>query len=189
VFLSYLEVKMTKFEKLMDDLQLLPHSAAWNDHVQTWNAALESQPLLDTKSHPLHHVGIAVVLWCEFQVLLQHRGKDFGYGKKVLPGGTLDEANPVTGVLREVKEEIGVDLDPAADNLAPIYFAHDRKSDGSPYLMLYYAAGAYRWKGSERNMEPSKCLGLDWHHMASLPADMWENDRMAINRVYRMLWR
>lgn len=181
---------MTKFEQLMKDLQVDPHSAAWNDHTTTWNTALSTQATLDTKEHPLHHVGVALVLYDDdYTVLLQHRRKDFGHGKFVLTGGTLDEANPEEGIIREVKEELGYDLDPKTCGLEPLWFANDQKSDGSPYLMMYYRAFVPQsaGKGAFSNMEPDKCYGVHWYQMGALAnLDMWANDRRAIDELY---WR
>lgn len=176
---------MNKFEQLMDDLHVQRGTRVWSEHEIIWNKALESQATLDTKPHPMHHVGVAVVVWSGNEVLLQHRRKDHGHGKYVLVGGTMDEADPVDAALRELKEELGVSIPRVVHGLTPVWFANDMKSDGSPYLMLYYALNFARRRGTEQNMEPDKCYGLHWCKFDHLPLDMWPNDLMAIEMAYQ----
>ena len=132
-----------------------------------------------------HEVGVAAVLFDNYgNVLLEHRKKEFGHGLMVLVGGGLDEHDPVAGVRREIKEEIGVEADL---HLMPVYFANDVKFDGSPYLMLYYTA--YLERGTERNMEPDKCYGLVWRPIRDIvgATDMWVNDRLAVGSADALL--
>jgi 8-oxo-dGTP pyrophosphatase MutT (NUDIX family) len=178
---SYLEVMMTKFEQLMDDLHVQPNSSAWHDHQLVWNRARATQ--ITEQDEPRHHVGVAVALYNGFDVLLQHRRKDFGHGLHVLTGGKIEEPNPVDAALREVREELGLELLP--HKMEPLWIAHDVQPNGDPYLMLYYAI-QFKDRGTERNMEPDKCYSLSWHHMCHLPDQMWANDRRAIDALY---WR
>jgi 8-oxo-dGTP pyrophosphatase MutT (NUDIX family) len=132
-----------------------------------------------------HEVGVAAVLFDNYgNVLLEHRKKEFGHGLMVLVGGGLDEHDPVAGVRREIKEEIGVEADL---HLMPVYFANDKFIDGSPYLMLYYTA--YLERGTERNMEPAKCYGLVWRPIPDIvgATDMWVNDKLAVGSADALL--
>lgn len=126
-----------------------------------------------------HEVAVAAVLFDnKGSILLEHRAKDPGSGLYVLVGGMLDEADPREGLAREVKEEVGLDIQPS--RFTPVYSAFDKKGDGSPLIMLYFAASIER--GTERNMEPGKCHGLHWFRPYRLPTEeMWMNDRGAIS--------
>lgn len=174
----------SKFVSLMNDMQVGMSTDERFRYERVWNAALESQATLDTKPHPLHHVGVAVVLYDENEVLFQRRRKDFGHGNYVLPGGTMDEADPKAAIEREIKEELGVEVVSGLDFLMPLYFANDQKSDGSPYLMLYFAMKAH-FRGQEQNLEPDKCYSLHWCSLDKLPVNMWKNDRTAVELFRR----
>lgn len=126
-----------------------------------------------------HEVAVAAVLFDnKGSILLEHRAKDPGSGLFVLVGGMLDESDPREGVSREVREETGLDIHPS--RFTPVYSAFDVKGDGTPLIMLYFAARIER--GTERNMEPHKCHGLRWFRPYRLPTEeMWMNDRGAIS--------
>jgi 8-oxo-dGTP diphosphatase len=126
-----------------------------------------------------HEIAVAAVLFDDRgSILLEHRAKEPGKDLYVLPGGMLDEPDPREGLAREVKEELGIEIHPGL--FTPVYTAFDKKKDGEPLIMLYYAAKIRR--GTERNMEPNKCYGLHWFNLYKLPsAQMWLNDRGAIS--------
>jgi 8-oxo-dGTP diphosphatase len=121
-------------------------------------------------------MGVAAVLYSGSEVLLQRRLKNPGAGLLVLPGGRLDEENPTAGIAREIEEELGYPMFWAMTQIHHI--AHDKMGNGDPLIMLYFYAQFP--KGSERNMEPEKCDGFEWHDWNSLPSNMWDNDRAAV---------
>ncbi len=130
-----------------------------------------------------HVIGVAAVLYDELgNVLLQHRRKEPGYGLHVLPGGRLDEPSPHKGIVRELKEELGIEIN--TSSVIPIWVADDILIDGSPMVMIYFSV----WINNEnkaklQNMEPEKCYGIHWRPaLEALHAkDMWLNDRLAIS--------
>ena len=134
-----------------------------------------------------HEVAVAVVLYDKHgSVLLQHRKKEFGHDLYVLPGGMLEEHEPHTGAIREVKEELGITV----KGLIPIWVANDVKADGSPLLMLYYAAFVSDDLAKEiQNREPEKCYGLHWRpaNEAAHAPDMWLNDKLAVSSAIGLL--
>lgn len=154
---------------------------AQNDWISGYHAGLkqrEDQHKMN-KAKMKHEIAVAAVLFDnKGSILLQHRSKDPGSGLFVLVGGMLDESDPREGLSREVKEEIGLDI-PAAQ-FTPVYSALDKRKDGAPLIMLYFACRIER--GTERNMEPHKCQGLHWFRPHLLPTqEMWANDRGAIS--------
>lgn len=115
------------------------------------------------------------------KVLLQQRRKHPGFGLDVLSGGRVDDETPIQAIIRELKEELGIDANP--DYLHPVHFGTDVLESGEPMVMLYYATQIVR--GSERNMEPSKCAGLVWYDCEKLPRNnMWANDFAAIQSYF-----
>ena len=127
-------------------------------------------------------LGVAAVLSDGHgNVLLQQRRKHPGFGLEVLSGGRVDDETPIQAIVRELKEEIGIDANPNC--LYPVHFGTDILESGEPMIMLYYAAQIVR--GSERNMEPAKCAGLVWYDCEELPRNnMWANDFAAIQSYF-----
>lgn len=102
----------------------------------------------------------------EGRVLLQQRpaGKQMAGlwefpGGKVEPGEAPDEA-----LVRELAEELGITVDPAA--LAPVTFASAASGDRHLLLLLYRAA---RWTGEPEALEASALAWVRPGEMAALP--------------------
>lgn len=130
-----------------------------------------------------HTIGVAAVLFDDAGcVLLQQRTKHPGHGYLVLPGGKLDELDPIIGMRRELTEELGIkDL-----HMPPLHsftFAHDN-SQNFPVMMLYYRGMIHPSK--VLNAEPEKCSGLVWQDPNKLPSNMWDNDVIAILKAMQL---
>ena len=90
------------------------------------------------------------------RVLLAQRpnAKDFG-GLWEFPGGKLNAGeSPEDGLIRELREELGVDIQPAC--LAPFAFASHR-SDGVHLLMPLFVCR--KWTGAP---QPLEAQALAW---------------------------
>ncbi|NRQ37600.1 NUDIX domain-containing protein [Nonomuraea sp. NN258] len=110
-------------------------------------------------------VDVHVLLLRDGHVLLARRaGTGYGDGLWHLPSGHLEAGESVTaGCVREAKEEVGVDLDPA-----DLAFAHVMHR--APDRVGFFFA-AVRWRGEPYNAEPDKCAELGWWPLDGLPAD------------------
>src|SRR5690606_29065872 len=90
------------------------------------------------------------------RVLMQRRrhNRDFG-GLWEFPGGKIEAGeSPESALLREISEELGIALDPAA--LDPLAFASDRRlppAPRQPHVILLYTCRA--WSGEVQ------CLDAD----------------------------
>jgi 8-oxo-dGTP pyrophosphatase MutT (NUDIX family) len=82
----------------------------------------------------------------------------------VEPGETFTQT-----VIREAKEEAGIDLD--TDTLYVAHTQH-RKSDldDSERVHIYFVAE--KWAGEITNCEEDKCSGLSWFDLDDLPTNM-----------------
>ena len=90
------------------------------------------------------------------------RNTGFGDGMYHLPGGRLEDGETiVAGAIREAKEELGIDIDPA--DLHLVHLMHHR----SGRLALFFEAK--RWSGTVTNAEPDKCELVDWLPSNLLP--------------------
>jgi 8-oxo-dGTP diphosphatase len=111
-----------------------------------------------------------VVLRRGDEVLLLLRANT-GYmdGYWAVPAGHVEQGESVlTAALREVQEEVGVEIDP--DDLVPITAMHRTGGNGLPIderVDFFFTAS--RWKGEPRSMEPDKADGLDWFSLDKLP--------------------
>lgn len=116
-----------------------------------------------------HLIDVHVLLTRDAELLLtQRRGDDFD-GMWHLPSGKLDAGEDVlTAAAREVKEEVGVVIDPA--DLTLVHTIHVKGSGPEPRLGLFFATEA--WVGEPSNCEPAKCSGLGWFDRHSLPVDL-----------------
>lgn len=132
----------------------------------------------------------AVIFDQKKNVLLQHRGKEPGFGKMVLPVGRVDYNDG--GVLeqalcRELKEELG--LVRTFYDLTKVHFGMNYETGEEPCLMTYFMVRA---EPSEvLNMEPHKCLALQWWQTpfvsSPIALDMWMQDRLAVMTAAKLL--
>ncbi|MER5490028.1 NUDIX domain-containing protein [Streptomyces sp. NPDC002490] len=125
------------------------------------NTAAPAAPVIDTH----------VILRDGDKVLLSQRGGPYGYGRWHAPSGKLDAGEPLTvGAARELREETGVEVDPA--HLRLVHVVHHRQGPDAERIGLFFEATA--WDGEPVNREPEKCLGLRWWAVHELPEDIIE---------------
>ena len=111
-----------------------------------------------------------VVLRRGDEVLLLLRAKT-GYmdGYWAVPAGHVEQGeSALTAALREVREEVGVKIDPA--DLVPVTAMHRTGGNGlaiDERVDFFFTAS--RWEGEPRLMEPDKAAGLDWYSLDKLP--------------------
>jgi 8-oxo-dGTP pyrophosphatase MutT (NUDIX family) len=111
-----------------------------------------------------------VVLRRGDEVLLLLRANT-GYmdGYWAVPAGHVEQGeSALTAALREVREEVGVKIDPA--DLVPVTAMHRTGGNGlaiDERVDFFFTAS--RWDGEPRLMEPDKAAGLDWYSLDKLP--------------------
>lgn len=128
---------------------------------------LESDP----KSGGLLMVSAAALVDTEGRVLLQERpeGKPMA-GLWEFPGGKVEPGEtPEAALIRELQEELGIDVTPAC--LAPAVFASEKLGDRHLLLLLYVCR---KWTGVA---EARHATALKWvrpiemHRLPMPPAD------------------
>jgi 8-oxo-dGTP diphosphatase len=104
-------------------------------------------------------------------------------GNYQVPAGHVDAGEvPTEALIRESKEEIGIDIDPKDIKLAHASFRpkHDETGDRVDYFFE-----VSRWVGEVTNMEPHKCDELLWVEPTDLPSNMTPHVRVAIECAER----
>lgn len=117
------------------------------------------------------HVNVFLILERDGQVLLAERSST-GYadGWLNLPSGELEPGEDViTAVIREAREEIGVDIPREA--VHPVHVMQHRIPEGGSRIGWFFTAD--RWHGEPYNAEPHKCAGLLWASPDDLPSNTW----------------
>lgn len=111
------------------------------------------------------------------QILLLRRfNTGFHDGDYSVPAGHLDgDETMFEALLREVREEIGVKLNPGEVKF--VHFMH-RKSTDSERGDFFFEAR--KWQGEPKIMEPDKCDDLRWFPIKNLPSNTIPYIRQAI---------
>jgi 8-oxo-dGTP pyrophosphatase MutT (NUDIX family) len=111
-------------------------------------------------------VDLHLILRRDARILLGlRRNTGFSDGLYHLPAGHLEDDETVTaGAIREAREELGIEIDPA--DLHLVHVMHQREGR----MSLFFEVG--KWSGDLVNAEPHKCESLDWIAVDSLPQNM-----------------
>jgi ADP-ribose pyrophosphatase YjhB (NUDIX family) len=115
--------------------------------------------------------------------ILVARRCNTGYedGVYQVPAGHVEEGElPTEALIREAKEEIGIDLDPSDLELVHVSYRpkHDETGDRVDFFFR-----ARNWKGEITNMEPGKCDDLKWVSFDEIPNSMTLHVRKAIENM------
>jgi ADP-ribose pyrophosphatase YjhB (NUDIX family) len=111
------------------------------------------------------------VLVADGRVLLMRRaGSGYKDGTLALPAGHLDGGeDAVAGLIRELREETGVEAPRSACRLATVVHSGPGYPGDEEYLNLFFTVAA--WTGTPEIREPDKCTALVWADPADLPPD------------------
>jgi 8-oxo-dGTP diphosphatase len=111
-----------------------------------------------------------LVLVREDKILLARRyNTGFQDGQYSFPAGHLsgNEETLSQAVIREAREEIGVEIDSADLELVHVMHRKQREPTDERRISLFFMAK--KWRGEPRIMEPDKCDDLNWFELAGLP--------------------
>lgn len=134
-------------------------------------------------------VEACLILIREDEILLSRRyNTGYGDGYYSFPAGHLEEGETLKeGVVREAKEEVGIDI-----NISDLELVHvmDRNVINNERIAFFFKAK--EWKGNLINMEPEKCDDLKWFKINELPENTIPYIRSAItfylnNTIYSEL--
>ena len=111
------------------------------------------------------------------KILLQRRfNTGFEDGNYGIPSGHLEgEETAKEGCVREIKEEIGIDLN--VNDLEVVQVMH-RKAKHDERIDFFMTTKSY--SGEITNCEPHKCDDLSWFSLDELPSNMVDYVKVAI---------
>jgi 8-oxo-dGTP diphosphatase len=104
-------------------------------------------------------------------LLIRRAGTGYRDGQLSVPAGHLDGGeDAVSGLLRELREEVCIDADRDSCRLAVVMHRAPEDDDDSEYLDLFFTVDG--WSGTPVIGEPDKCSELTWVDRHHLPADV-----------------
>lgn len=124
-----------------------------------------------------------LILEREGKILLMRRFQT-GYqdGNYGLPAGHVDEGEyPAETMVREAKEEIGINLAP--EDLVCVHVAYELPHDATGNRVDFYFA-AKNWSGEPVIIEPHKCDALRWASLEELPENVIPKVRLALEAIH-----
>jgi 8-oxo-dGTP diphosphatase len=108
-----------------------------------------------------------VILEKDGKILLLERSKAKGGGYGLVGGHVEDGETPMEALIREVKEEINIDLHMRDLHLFRVVFREKNKNH-----KVHLIFKAERWKGKIKNKEPHHHPSMDWFSPKKFPSDL-----------------
>jgi 8-oxo-dGTP pyrophosphatase MutT (NUDIX family) len=130
-------------------------------------------------------VDVMLLLVRDGHVLLALRdGTGYADGMWNLPSGKLEpDEDLVSALIREAKEEIGVEIRAAEPRM--VAAVHHRNSQGSGRVGFFFEVTSQpEEQGEPVNAEPSKCARIAWSPLRDLPANTYPYTAAGID-LYR----
>ncbi|MDP3883113.1 MAG: NUDIX domain-containing protein [Candidatus Staskawiczbacteria bacterium] len=127
-----------------------------------------------------------IVLIKDSKVLLQRRCntgyEDGNYG---IPAGHVESGESFTkGLIREIKEEIGIDLN--SEDVKVAHMMHRYAGENNERVDAFFIAE--KWEGKIENKEPEKCDDLSWFDINNLPENVIPYVRQAIDCINKKVF-
>jgi 8-oxo-dGTP diphosphatase len=116
-------------------------------------------------------------------LLLRRFNTGYEDGKYSMVAGHVDVGETFIGaILRESKEEAGIDIDPKNLNVAHVMHRDSGEPDGLNERVDVFLE-ANTWDGEIENKEPHKCDDLSWFDMENLPENVIPYVRKAVECI------
>ena len=117
-------------------------------------------------------------------LLIRRAGTGYRDGQLSLPAGHLEGGeDAVTGLVRELREELGIEADPRSCRLALLLHSAPEDAEDREYLHLFFFVDD--WRGEPSIAEPDKCNELRWTDGSALPSDLVDYVGEALTAIRR----
>ncbi|MEN3303850.1 MAG: 8-oxo-dGTP diphosphatase [Micromonosporaceae bacterium] len=117
-------------------------------------------------------------------LLIRRAGTGYRDGQLSLPAGHLEGGeDAVTGLVRELREELGIEADPRSCRLALLLHSAPEDAEDREYLHLFFFVDD--WRGEPSIAEPDKCSELRWTDGSALPSDLVDYVGEALTAIRR----
>ena len=108
-----------------------------------------------------------IVYDCEKILLGLRQNTGYKDGCWNLPSGHIETGElPTEAMVREAKEEAGIDIQP--QDLMLVHVMHRKKPEENDERIDFFFKCS-KWGGEIKNMEPHKCDDLSWFPIGQLP--------------------
>lgn len=127
------------------------------------------------------YVGASYLVLIRDGTLLMQRRANTGFmdGSYGIPSGHLDGGETAReGCVREMREEIGIELEPRA--LSVVHVMH-RKAAHDERIDFFMTTDSFA--GEIENKEPDKCDDLSWFPLDALPENTIDYIRFALGEI------
>lgn len=127
---------------------------------------------------------VYLVLVKENSILLSRRyNTGFQDGYYSFPAGhpENDEETLSQTIVREAKEETGIEIDSAELELVHVMHRKQQEPTNERRINLFFTAK--KWNGEPKIMEPTKCDDLQWFELNNLPDNTIPYIKQAINCI------
>lgn len=122
---------------------------------------------------------VYILLKQDDKILLTRRANT-GYmdGLYSLPSGHVEASElPIAGIIREAKEEIGIDLKPEDVHFVHAMYRVQQDPTGDRIDIFFKGD---KWTGTISNTEPDKCDDVAWFPLNALPDNMIDHIKLVI---------
>ena|ERR1700722_9545637 len=112
--------------------------------------------------------------------ILLHLRKNTGYcdGMWSLVAGHVEDGESATeGMIREAREEIGIDLYPDQIHVVHVMHRKTNRLNGDVFF------DCQSWQGEIQNREPGKCEKSEFFPLSSLPSNIVDYNAVALNHI------
>ncbi|MCP5405819.1 MAG: NUDIX domain-containing protein [Pseudomonadaceae bacterium] len=117
-------------------------------------------------------------------LLLKRTGTEAWVGSYTSPGGGVDEGETYhQAAVREVREEIGVEVNPDDLVFAGLFDKAWRKDKTVQVSYVFFTA--HTWQGEPYNAEPHKHADPEWFSLSQLPETISPLEKMVIERDFQ----
>jgi 8-oxo-dGTP pyrophosphatase MutT (NUDIX family) len=112
--------------------------------------------------------------------VLLHLRQNTGYSDgmwSLIAGHVEDTESATLGMIREAKEEIGIDIKP--EDLQVVHIIH--RQSNRLNIDIFFSCSS--WQGTPENCEPDKCKSLEFFPLTALPHNTVPHNVAALNAL------